>query len=442
MVFPDIELDKWIETNPIFHDIINLKSVLWTNPNLRRVKGLPKQPIDKNDMAMAEQLWERFSPYLAKVFDETKAANGIIESPLRKVDSMKKRIESEYSTFSGGDLFLKCDNELPIAGSIKARGGVYEVLHHAEQLALESGLITKEGNYEQFASDKFKKLFNQYSIGVGSTGNLGLSIGIISAELGFNVFVYMSADAKKWKKDLLRSKGAHVLEFAGDFSEAISTGREKTIADPKGYFVDDEDSKHLFLGYSVAALRLNKQLKAQNVLVDAEHPLFVYLPCGVGGSPGGVTFGLKQVFGDHVHCFFVEPTHSPSVLLGLLTSLKEKVSVQDFGLDNKTEADGLAVGRPSKFATSISDYLASGIYTVEDNELYKLLAMLADSENIYLEPSATAGLLGPEKVLNSTYLTQKELCPGNVTHLAWATGGALVPKEEMKHFYEKGKSLL
>ncbi|ASN05586.1 D-serine ammonia-lyase [Virgibacillus necropolis] len=441
MVFAANELDQWKQKSPLLSKITDLNPVLWLNPNLKPFNELPDLPISKRDIEEAEQLWQRFAPYLVKAFPETMKTNGIIESPLRKITMMQEEIGRVYSTIPG-DLYLKCDNELPIAGSIKARGGIYEVLYHAESLAIEAGLINKNDNYEVFSSDKFKSFFNQFNIGVGSTGNLGLSIGIMGAKLGFHVSVYMSADAKEWKKDLLRSKGATVLEFAGDFSEAITAGREKTIADPKGYFVDDEDSKHLYLGYSVAALRLQKQLEEQNIRVDTDHPLFVYLPCGVGGSPGGVTFGLKQVFGDHVHCFFVEPTHSPSVLIGLLTGEMEKVSVQDFGLDNRTEADGLAVGRPSKFATPISGHLISGIYTVEDDELYRLLSMLVNVDDIYLEPSATAGLLGPNEVTQSNYMENNGLDDDNATHIAWATGGALVPKDDMKRFYEKGEKLM
>lgn len=438
---PFSDLKKWTTVYPLLEKVIKLRPVTWLNPARKKMSEIISLPINKRDMTHAEDLWTRFAPYLEKAFPELEKTRGVIESPLVEIAGMKKILDHDYAAQIPGRLFLKCDSELPVVGSIKARGGIFEVLRYAEQLTLANGILNKKDNYEVFDSDKFKDFFSQYSIGVGSTGNLGLSIGVISARLGFKVTVYMSSDAKLWKKKLLRSKGATVIEYAGDFGEAITEGRRATIGDPKGYFIDDENSKYLFLGYSVAAFRLKKQLEEQKILVDKEHPLFVYSPCGVGGSPGGVAFGLRQVFGDHAHCFFAEPTHSPSVLIGLLTGKMERVSVHDFGIDNRTEADGLAVGRPSAFASPISQLLVSGVYTIEDNELFRLLYRLEKSEHIFVEPSAAAGLMGPWCIQRTDYIQKHHIDPANIVHIAWSTGGALVPDEERKEFYLKGEDL-
>ena len=431
------KIDTLIKEAPILEEIIGLKPLIWLNPNRKSMEEMPTFPIKMVDIQAAEKLWDRFAPFFVKAYPETAETKGILESPLMEISKMKSILNAEVPKIEGS-FFLKCDNALPIAGSIKARGGFFEVLHYAEQLAHKAGLLKPEDDYSVFTSDHFKQFFNKYKIGVGSTGNLGLSIGIISAQLGFKVAVYVSADAKKWKIDLLRSKGVEIVEFKGDFSEAILAGRQKTNADPMGYFVDDENSNELFLGYTVGALRLAKQLKEQNIKVDKDHPLFVYSPCGVGGSPGGTAFGLKQIFGNNVHCFFVEPTHSPAVLTGLVTGEMSNISVQDIGIDNKTEADGLAVGRPSHFATNISSQIISGVYTIKDERLFTLLAQLMDSESVFLEPSATAGLIGPQMVAKTDYAEKNNLNMKDATHIVWATGGNLVPDEQRKNFYNRG----
>ncbi len=441
----DKTISEWIEKNPILKNIINGDEVFWCNPLYDNFSSAESRlPLSNNDIKDAEERLQRFAPYISKIFPETKKNGGIIESPLLRLSTMQQHFETEFSTKIPGNLLIKCDNQLAISGSIKARGGIYEVLKHAETLAFNHKKLSIEDNYSKLASDSFKQFFSRFSIAVGSTGNLGLSIGIIGAQLGFKVVVHMSSDAKQWKKTLLKEKGVVVIEYTSDYSKAVDEGRKQAALDPAMHFIDDEQSTDLFLGYSTAASRLEKQLSEFDIQVTEKRPLFVYLPCGVGGGPGGITFGLKQLFKDNVHCFFAEPTPSPCMLLGLMTRLHDKINVKDFGLDNITAADGLAVGRPSGFVGKTLERLISGVYTVQDKTLYNLLQKLCDLEAINLEPSAVAGLPGVIKLFNTpegkSYLKNNsltQLMPA-ATHIVWATGGSMVPEKIMQSYYQKG----
>ncbi|EPF87916.1 D-serine dehydratase [Acinetobacter gyllenbergii] len=427
---------------PIVKDLIELKETVWFNPNFTTLdEGLPYVGLNQSDIDDARDRLARFAPYLMAVFPETLAIQGIIESELIDIPNMQRSLETYFEQKIAGKLWLKKDSHLPISGSIKARGGIYEVLFRAEQLALEANLLTLDDDYAKLNSPEFRNFFSQYSIAVGSTGNLGLSIGIMSAKLGFDVTVHMSADARQWKKDKLRSHGVNVIEYDQDYGVAVEQGRKAALENPNCFFIDDENSKTLFLGYAVAGERLKKQLDQHHIIVDQAHPLFVYLPCGVGGGPGGVAFGLKMAFGDHVHCIFAEPTHSPCMLLGVATGLHDEISVQDIGIDNITAADGLAVGRASGFVGRAMQRLLDGFYTLDDQTMYRLLGMLNQSENLKLEPSALAGMLGPilvnqhQAYIDLHQFTEQQLQHAN--HIVWATGGGMVPTEEMQNYLAK-----
>ena len=441
-------LENWCASFPLIRELVALQETTWFNPGVAPVaQALGDTGLTSADVADASARLGRFAAYLRVAFPETEGSAGIIESDILPMTHLQPLLGERYGQSLNGALWLKRDSHLPISGSIKARGGIYEVLKHAEDLALAGGLIKLDDDYALLHSDKARAFFGQYKIAVGSTGNLGMSIGIMGAALGFQVTVHMSADARQWKKDKLRSHGVTVVEYESDYSVAVAQGRQQAESDPSCHFVDDENSVNLFLGYAVAGERLKQQFAAAQITVDAQHPLFVYLPCGVGGAPGGVAFGLKLAFGDAVHCIFAEPTHSPCMLLGVYTGMHDEVSVQDFGIDNVTAADGLAVGRASGFVGKAMQRMLDGFYTVSDEEMYSLLALMERSEGLRLEPSALAGVPGIARVLGEQqgYLARAGLSPqamANATHLVWATGGNMVPAAEMDAYLAKGRELL
>ncbi|MFB2710928.1 D-serine ammonia-lyase [Aeromonas veronii] len=440
----NIDVQQLTAQFPLVQSLIALEPVTWFNPNTTTLAaGLPYVGLGNNNVADASARLARFAPYMCEAFPETRTSNGILESEIAAIPAMQATLNQRYGVEVTGRLLLKKDSHLPISGSIKARGGIYEVLTHAEQLAIKAGLLREEDNYRKLFSDEFRQFFSQYSIAVGSTGNLGMSIGIMSAKLGFTVTVHMSADARKWKKRKLREHGVIVVEYAEDYGVAVEQGRKEAERDPNCFFIDDENSRTLFLGYSVAGERVKAQFDQMGIKVDADHPLFVYLPCGVGGGPGGVAFGLKLAFGDHVHCLFAEPTHSPCMLLGVHTGLHDAIAVQDLGIDNLTAADGLAVGRASGFVGRAMERLLDGFYTLSDQEMYDLLGLLARDEQIKLEPSALAGMAGPWRVAaNPEWLTGRGFDAATMaqaTHLVWATGGGMVPAEEMAKYLASAK---
>ncbi|MBS0392734.1 MAG: D-serine ammonia-lyase [Proteobacteria bacterium] len=422
---------------------------LWLNP--QRQTALPTAlPIAGGRIGLADTQaaaarLARFAPLLARLFPELEASGGVIESPLLPASGLPQTLG-----LAPGCLRIKADHLLPVAGSIKARGGMHEVLEFAESLALRHGLVTPQSGpdaYRALADPTARALFARYTVAVGSTGNLGLSIGVAASALGFRAVVHMSADAKEWKKERLRRRGVQVVEHVGDYEAAVAAGRAQAAGDPYSHFVDDERSLSLLLGYSAAALHLHGQLQQAGIAVDAAHPLFVYLPCGVGGAPAGITFGLRQVLGPHVHCFFAEPVQSPCFLLQMMAGQGAHPSVYDWGLSNRTEADGLAVPRASLPAAELMGPLLSGCFTVQDDDLFRQLVQVLDATGERIEPSAAAGLGGPAMLMESdagrAWLAAQGLLAHlpQATHLVWTTGGLFVPDEEYQRFVQRGRSL-
>ncbi len=417
------------------------RDALWLNPgeDLAAPPGATLPSAD--DVRAASERFQRFAPLLAMRFAELRDTQGVIESALLPAPRLAAGLGLGPSH---GRLWVKADHQLPVAGSVKARGGIHEVLEFAERLALQHGLLGRlQDDHRGLASEAARALYARHTVAVGSTGNLGLSIGIAAAGLGFRVVVHMSAEAKPWKKQRLRDRGVEVVEHRGDYESAVAHGRRAAAGDPLCHFVDDERSPLLFCGYAAAVFHLERQLAEQGIEVGARRPLFVYLPCGVGGAPGGIAFGLKLRFGPHVHCFFVEPDQSPCFLVGLVghgAGRASLPSVYDAGLSNATEADGLAVPRASALAVGLMRTRVAGVATVSDERLFQDLRRAHDLEGLRIEPSAAAGFCGPGRLVGTdtgrAFLRRRGLLDAlpQAHHVVWTTGGLYVPEIEFQRF--------
>lgn len=423
-----------------WNNSIDTQTELWLNPEINpSCQGDSFSSINNDDVDLAAQRLLRFAPLLAQLFPELQVAQGIIESPLLPIHPPKGLQQPV------GQFWVKGDHELAIAGSIKARGGIHEVLEFVEKLAVQQQLLGPDTPYTVLLEPAAQAVLQQYEVVVGSTGNLGLSIGIISAVLGLKVTVHMSVEAKQWKKDHLRQYGVNVIEHQGDYAKAVAVGRAQAEANPSAHFVDDERSTSLFAGYAVAASRLQAQLLEQNIPVDATHPLFVYLPCGVGGAPGGVVYGLKAIYGPHVHCFFVEPQQSSCFAVQLQHLDQPELSIYALGQTNQTAADGLAVPVASQLAIAAMRTRLAGVARVTEDILLADLYHLQAQDGIKVEPSAAAAYSGVRALFNTaagqTYIQQQGLGSYMVQahHIVWTTGGALVPAEEYEHWLAQGE---
>ncbi|HWU65358.1 MAG TPA: D-serine ammonia-lyase [Ensifer sp.] len=393
----------------------------WPNPSRQPAElAFGSAPSPRSLVDDAASQWREFAPLLIKLFPELESSNGEIASPL---------LDLTGDTATGDPhALIKADHLLPLTGTIKARGGLFEVLGYAKRNAIEHSFLQPNQSLERLADPDVKAHFGRFRISTGSTGNLGYSVGLAARALGFQVEIHMSADAKSWKVERLRALGVTVIQHPGDFTAAVAVARESSQQD-NAYFIDDEDSLTLFQGYSAAAIELADQLAAIKVDVSADRRLIVYLPCGVGGSPGGVAFGLKHIFGDNVYCVFVEPVAAPSVLLQVAVGDAKPISVYDVGLDNQTLADGMAVPAASLLAVRHIQHLVDAFATVDDASLLRRTRELWNAHHLRLEPSAVAGYEAFRA------LRDDPRRPGfyeRASHLIWTTGGSHLPDIEFE----------
>lgn len=174
--------------NHYFIRVTARREVFWINPyRVSFAKAQERLDFTMADIEEAQARLLRFAPFLAGCFPELQKTGGIIESPLQDIPAMAESLwdgcgAGEGEPLRHGRMLMKQDSELAVAGSVKARGGIHEVLAATEELALKAGILKETDDYSVLL--KHRDFFSRYTMQVGSTGNLGLSIGIMSAAIG------------------------------------------------------------------------------------------------------------------------------------------------------------------------------------------------------------------------------------------------------------------
>ena len=417
MIHHDAALPKIPSTPPGISQLRAGLPAVWLRPTDSAAEN--STPLRAAEIDEARQRLERFRPVLATLF-----AGG--------ATSWDGRVRSALLDYPRQTdlppLLVKADHDLPMTGSVKARGGVYELLCRVEALAVMGGIVENGEPLAPLLTPAAREIFSQHRIAVASTGNLGFSIGLVARAFGLNADVHMSHEAKAWKKERLRRTGANVIEHPCDYTETVA--RARVAAKTNGsYFIDDESSRLLFVGYTTAASELAEQLEQRGVKISHDAPLVVYLPCGVGGAPGGITAGLKTIYGSRVHCVFVEPVASACVFAALAVGNGAPVSVYDLGLDNDTIADGLAVPVASNLVLHSIGASIDAVVAVPDAAMLEWVRRAWNESSLRLEPSAASGFAAVPLFLEAARQAGAAL-PPQAVHVVWTTGGSQLPEDQ------------
>ncbi len=96
-------LEAWCASHPLIRDLVALRETSWFNPAIAPAAiALADVGLGAEDVAQASARLQRFAPYIAKVFPQTAAAGGLIESGIRPLPPMQRPVPIDAGQAGGG----------------------------------------------------------------------------------------------------------------------------------------------------------------------------------------------------------------------------------------------------------------------------------------------------------------------------------------------------
>ena len=88
----------------LLRDLQQAKPLFWIHATQNEAESELATPAGIED---ARRRLQRFAPYFAVVYPETRAQAGLIESPLLEIPRFREALQAESAVSLGGRLFLK-----------------------------------------------------------------------------------------------------------------------------------------------------------------------------------------------------------------------------------------------------------------------------------------------------------------------------------------------
>ncbi len=290
---------------------------------------------------------------------------------------MQSHIHEAYGGGDGRQFYLKTENLQPV-GAFKLRGAYNKIVSLSDQEG-SRGVITY------------------------SSGNHAQGVAYSARALGVKAVVVMPRSAPALKREATASMGAELV-LVGPGSDERKAKAEELAAQHGYIIIPPYNDEKIIAGQGTIALEILGELpEVETVLV----------PVGGGGLISGVAAALKQTK-PSVNVIGVEP----EVAADAQASFRSGKIVQ-FPAEqvSQTAADGLRTQSIGEINFEHIRRYVDDIITVNEQEIYEAMRLLASNEKTVAEPSgavATAGFLFHAGQLPRTRVNVAVISGGNI----------------------------
>jgi threonine dehydratase len=281
---------------------------------------------------------------------------------------------------------IDIDDIRAAAAVIAGEAVVTPVLHSDRLDALcGSAVFCKDESQQRAGAFKFRGAFNRMSLipladrprGVVavSSGNHGAAVACAARILGMEATVHVPTDVASAKRALIESFGAKIVTFDRATPDREAAARRQ-VAETGATFVHPFEDPMVMAGQGTAALELNEQIGALDVLL---------VPMSGGGLMAGCATAMHRL-DPTCELIGVEPSAADDTRRSFEAGDVVRIAQPD------TIADGLAVTAPGAATFEINHRLVADVVTVTDEQLIDALRVAQDLLDRRLEPSGVAGI--------------------------------------------------